>query len=227
MEYARRIWGYVLELIFPPLCLNCGEYIVKSPYSHRLLCRDCIELIPIYETIFYNPKLTLVAVSSYGSGPLRKLLHAFKYEGLLGAKEIIGGLIRRYMSGVDLVGILPKNSVIVPLPLHKSRFRKRGFNQSEVIAKLLGEQLKLPVAKKVLSRVKDTPQQSKIKSKSGREDNVKGCFRVKDIECFKGRTVILVDDVYTSGATMREAAKTLRKSGAKKIVGFTIALAGL
>jgi competence protein ComFC len=225
MNYARRIWGYILELIFPPLCLNCGVYISGVSYNNRLLCKDCIGLIPVYETVFYSPKLTLIAISSYESEPLRKLLHSFKYEGFLGAKEIVGGLIEKYMAEVDLKDILPKNLVIVPVPLYKARLRRRGFNQSEVIAKVLSEKINAPVENGVLIRTKDTPQQMNIRSKSARKENVKGCFGVKKKNSLKGVSVVIVDDVYTSGATMQEAARTLKRAGAKDVIGFVLARA--
>jgi len=221
---AHRVWGHALDIIFPPLCLRCKSYLKVNTDKNHLLCRACFLNIPIYEIVAYNPGLTLAAISSYENEALRKLLYAFKYNHFLGVDAAIHTLIKRYLSGIDLAKNLPHDTIIIPIPLHKKRMRQRGFNQAERISNILGSLLGFPILKNTLIRIKDTPPQARQKSKKERFDSLRGSFSVtENSDGLKGKTVILVDDIYTSGATMNEATKVLRRVGTKSIIGFVIA----
>lgn len=116
--------------------------------------------------------------------------------------------------------------LLIPIPISKKRFRKRGFNQTELIAQQMsfidmGESFTLTT--NVLYKIKDTPSQMSIKDKRKRLHNLRGSFVVKNAALVRGKNVILLDDILTTGATLREAKRTLRAAGARKIICFALA----
>ena len=116
------------------------------------------------------------------------------------------------------------NPLLIPIPASKSTIRERGFNQCELIAKeiqKLDREANFEICLDALTKIKNTPHQSKLKNRAERLRNLEGSFKATDK--VKGRNIILIDDVITTGATMKEAMKTLRNAGAKKILGFSIA----
>ena len=213
----------MLEIFFAPVCVRCNKYLGSGNGEKSLVCGDCFDGIPVYKTISYSPSFTLAAVSSYENETIRELLHYFKYKRFLGAMGTIEELIAKYLGGVDIKNMIPPDAVIVPIPLHKKRLRERGFNQAEEIARILGERLNLQVRNRVLIKTLDTEHQTSLSDKDGRSKNVRGSFALSHDADVGGKTVLLVDDVYTTGATMNEAAKILRRAGVKSIIGFVIA----
>jgi len=113
--------------------------------------------------------------------------------------------------------------LIIPIPLHPSRERGRGFNQSEAIAEEISKTLGVKLMTGNLIRIKNTKPQPEIKGLEKRQENIAGCFAVKNPELIKGKKIIPIDDVFTSGSTMNEAVKILRKAGAARVIGLVIA----
>ena len=135
-------------------------------------------------------------------------------------------LVKKYLSGVNTSEIGDsKNSIIIPIPLHHKKRRKRGFNQSDIIADILSQYLNLPVYKNVLKKIRDTKPQMTLRKSEERSENISNSFTLaenypKDIE---GKNIIIVDDVCTSGATIKEARKVLSRLKPRKVIGFVIA----
>ena len=123
----------------------------------------------------------------------------------------------------DFERVFQKDALLVPIPLYKAKLNQRGYNQAAFLAKGLGEKFSLPVAD-MLERVRATKSQISLDRKD-RIENIKGAFRLKSSKegIFQGKTIFLVDDVLTSGATLSEAARTLKRSGAGKVYGLTLA----
>jgi len=113
---------------------------------------------------------------------------------------------------------------IVPVPLHPVREKERGFNQSQVLAKRLSEIKKIQLLDKRLVKVKNIPPQTSLQANE-RARNVRGAFKVKRPETVKDKVILLVDDVYTTGSTLRECSLALREAGAKEVKAMTIARA--
>jgi ComF family protein len=116
------------------------------------------------------------------------------------------------------------NPLLVPIPMHKNNLKERGYNQSELIVKEIHNidlDKNFYISLNALQKIKETPHQSKLKNKSERLKNLKNCFSA-DEKLVKNRNIILIDDVITTGTTMREASKTLHLAGAKKIIGFSL-----
>ena len=112
--------------------------------------------------------------------------------------------------------------VIVPVPLHPRKLRQREFNQAEYLAAGLSRSVRVPVLKRNLRRVKDTPTQTKLDAKS-RMKNLRDAFAVRDANDFKGKRVVILDDVFTTGATMDSCAKTMKSAGAREVVALAVA----
>ena len=149
-------------------------------------------------------------------------MHAYKYEGARELKTFFAGEIESFLR---FYAIRPRGlSTLVPIPLHRSREQRRGFNQSSLLAEELARRLDLPVVS-ALSRIKATEQQIDMKSYPDRRRNVADAFKIIDAGAVKEKTAVLIDDVSTSGATLFEAAKVLRNGGAKTVWAIVIAKA--
>ena len=112
-----------------------------------------------------------------------------------------------------------RNFVIVPIPLHPRRRRNRGFNQAKLLAESVAKNFNLPVFENLI-RIKNNDPQMKIKGFEARIKNINGCFKIQNPEFIAGKNIILIDDVFTSGATMNEAVKILKSAGAKKTIAL-------
>ncbi len=228
MDFLKKTWDIALDIMFPPLCINCRYALCSKTEKENLLCSVCFNGIEIYKTVFRVDKnLALAAIASYSDDSMRSLVHYLKYEGFLAAKNPLAKVIRNYLDFIPIKKLLPPEIIIIPIPLHKKRLRKRGFNQSEILADIISAQLDIPSKTDILKRIIDTPQQMTMKNSEARRNNLKNSllFAEGERNYIKNKSIILVDDVYTSGSTMQEAAKTLRRAGAKNILGFVVAKA--
>ncbi len=238
---------FLLELFFPQFCINCGKegfYLCQDCFSlidfpENLYCPFC-----------YPPRISLLGktcnrcrkkgkklkglifAAPYQNFIIRKIIGRFKYEPYVkDLAKILADLIIHQLKTVEKLPSLfkkhnrklsPANFILVPLPLTKRKQRKRGFNQAQEIAKELSNFLKIPVANNVLLKIKETLPQVAL-SKEERIKNVKGAFFCKKSDKVKGKTIFLVDDVFTTGSTMEECARLLKEAGAKEIWGITAA----
>lgn len=231
-----------LDFVYPPVCLICKEVIQEknSPeFSSNLrpsVCSNCWVSLETCEKPYCpeckneldNLQIDCCAShlkSVYALGifdeNFQELIHHFKYKGKISLGKSIGLRLAEELRKQDLSEI----AYIIPVPLHKVRKRERGFNQSEILAEILGVELNLKVDKSVLSRIRNTKDQTKL-SEEERKQNVTGAFKVQDeLQILKDKKIILVDDVITTGATLKECAQVLKQAGAQKILGVTIAKA--
>ncbi|CAG7587209.1 hypothetical protein PEPTYR26121_00503 [Peptoniphilus tyrrelliae] len=189
-------------------CPICGK-IVKN-YG---LCWDCSDLVNKNPTFYYDiDGLDNLIVASTYSGIMRRLIIDFKFKGKLAYGEII--------SEIMIEKLLEKNlseEVLTYVPMYKSRERKRGYNQSKILAENIAKKLDLRCVD-VFEKVKDTKFQVGLK-KDQREENLKNAFAVKNIP----EEIIIVDDVITTGTTISELVKVAKKSGIKKVTALIAA----
>lgn len=213
---CRRIGDYV--------CANCFSYISFAPGSKCLVCdRACFDG---FTHSYCNGKYAIDGAFSsvQYKGVVKKLVYSFKYKPYVSdlQKTIVSLLSEGIIQNEYFYGVLQKypEIVIVPIPLHPSKLKSRGYNQSEILATLLGKQLELSV-ESLLARSKKTTPQFGLK-RDERFKNMEEAFEV--IKEVKNKTILLVDDVLTTGATLSAAARVLKKSGAKKVFGVTLAI---
>ena len=165
-----------------------------------------------------------VAYGSYESG-LRELIHLLKYGGVRPAANVLGRMLAEAIE--TLTAEFPADSVaMVPVPLHRVRLRQRGFNQAELIAraalKTSAVRDRMHLCAGILERTRETTSQIGLTSHQ-RRANLRGAFRVAQPEMVKGREVLVMDDVYTTGATVSECARVLRRAGASRVWVATVA----
>ncbi len=228
-------------LIFPSFCRICSR-LLDGP-DERIICRSCWEKIP-FPPAGYCPGCGRFLSDGDQPGYCfscqqeRKVfsLHrsCTRYEGM--AKEIIWlfkygkirvlgkRLARLAVERLGGEGIFAGVEVIVPVPLHPKKQKRRGFNQAAEIALGLGQELRIRVAPKALAKRRDNPAQASLEAEARRE-NVKGVYEIKEQGKVGGKVVLLVDDVYTTGSTIAECSLILKKAGAKEIRALTIAQA--
>lgn len=198
-----------LKKIEPPVCIKCSKPIDFD--SSNLLCPDC----SAYDRSFEMSKSPFLY-----EGVIKDSIYNYKYYNKTYFYKFFGTCLLNYMNNNDYTHF----DYITSVPLHKSKMRTRGFNQSELIAKYLSDKLFIPYAG-ALKRAKKTAKQSQ-KSKEDRRKNIKGAFIIKSphkYEHIKNSSVLLVDDVYTTGSTADECSKTLLNFGVSKVYVITIA----
>ena len=199
----------ILDLIFPKSCLECGR-------SGGYICEACLAKVGRGRTSRYS-----ISLFKY-EGVIRKAIIALKYKFAFDiAKELAEACVSKIRSSPYL---LVPNACLVPIPLHKTRQNWRGFNQAEEVGKLLADKLGWKFEPNLLLRKTSGKPQVGLKGKA-RHENIKDVFEVNtNIQKNIGKSTVLVfDDVYTTGSTMREAIKTLSKRGFKRVFGLTIA----
>lgn len=227
--------NFLLDIFFPKFCFGCGR-------EGTFLCPDCQSCLEILEDTFclcQNPKRLpeagkcsscrikkldgLFFAISYQNKLVRKMIQEFKYEPFI--KDLAKPLTNLIINHISLLkegNRFKEGDVLVPIPLSIRKLKNRGYNQTEEIAKELSKELKIPVTTGCLVKIKETLPQMEL-SKEERQENIKGVFKVKNKEKIQGKKILLVDDVYTTGATMEECAKILKQSGVKEVWGIAIA----
>lgn len=207
LELLDKLKGGILDILLPKFCVGCGK-------EGQYICKDC--------EIFLSempPSPEVMSVWEY-EGLMEKLIYKIKFDGCY---HIIDELLDKAMAKIKLD--LPEDTVITYVPMYKKREKYRGFNQSELIAGKLGQLLDL-VKQPLLVKVRDNRSQVGLGPKE-REENVRGVFEYCSNPVFSSRprftNVLLVDDVYTTGATMRACTKVLKRAGVKNVWAFALA----
>lgn len=226
MKFLEKAGGAILDILFPPICLNCRRGL-NDAEKPQLVCRKCLETIIIRRYFERWPSFILAAAADYQNEAVRNLIHYFKYKEFIAAAKPLGELMIQHLENSRLIEEATKFDLIVPIPLHPIRLRRRGFNQAEKLAAVVSRRLNLPVESYSLIRIKNTPPQAKLENEKQREENIKGAFAINPKYCerLKNKSIILIDDVWTSGATVKEAIRHLRSSGVKKIIVLVAAKA--
>jgi len=212
-----------VEILSFQLCPKCENEITDFGRT----CRRCQS---------FSALDGLIVTSKYTENNLDRLVHLYKYRFVEDLHVPLGRLLTR----VILQARLPIPDIIIPVPLHARRLRWRGFNQSQLLAEYLGQNLtpgfEIPIFSRLLVRRRYTPPQMKIKKYSDRLTNLQNAFEINlsknsllneklatSSQDLQNKTILLVDDIATTGATLFECAKVLKKNGAKKVFGTVIA----
>ncbi len=238
----EKIKQFFLDLLFPRFCLGCG---IEGTY----LCDDCRAILEISEHRYClcsknairlplnnksgkcpkcsNKKLNgIYSALPYNEKSLtKKIIHLFKYPPYY-AKDLSSTLASLIIDHLQLLEQDPKlffrESVLIPVPLDKKKIRIRGYNQSEELAKEISRWGGVPLLNNILIKTKTTAAQMEL-AKKDREENLKNAFSCQNSDQIKKKKIFLIDDVYTTGTTLEECAKILKKYGAKEVWGIVVA----
>jgi len=246
-NFKLKIKNFLLDTLFPISCLSCGQpdtwlcpsclakittltsqvclYCEKITTPYGKICPRCRE--KHLERNLNTPMDALICATGYNSGNISQLIHLYKYNFVADLHIPLGKIL-----AISIIqNNLPLPDVIIPIPLHPRRLRWRGFNQAELLADYLSENLapglKIPVNAELLKRKSYTTPQMKIKNYKERQKNIKDAFgfrvRNKKDYSLRDKNILLIDDVATTGATLFECAKILKENGAKNVFGAVIA----
>ncbi len=221
------MFASIVDFLFPKICVGCGKLETD-------LCNKCFRELSIADQIcpecgeeslmgWTHPRCKkdlgmdgLIVIYDYQDEKIKAIIDGIKFDF---NKRLIKRSLKNFIFETG-----EKFDFIVPVPLHFYRENWRGFNQAEEMAKVIGEKMNVEVGK-VLKRNRKTKQQSLILDRKLREMNVKGAFSVNEkfVKTLKGKKVLLTDDVFTSGADMRECTKVLKKVGVEMVWGLALA----
>ena len=217
MSYFYDLWDDFISLLFPRLCYGCGNHLMRN---EKLICTECYILIPRtnYHLKPDNPVSQLfwgrclieqaAAFSFYTrDSRIKKLIHQLKYKGI---REVGTELGRIYARTLKSSGFMNDIDLIIPVPLHPSKKRQRGFNQSDLISLGISEVSGIPMETGILERKTVTKTQTR-KTRYDRWTNVEDIFRVTDQGRIRNMHILLVDDVITTGSTLEACASELLK----------------
>ncbi len=234
-------FGKLFQFFLPSSCACCGTFLEEGPPG---LCPDCLARIrpiePPFCTVCGAPFVaplgephacggcqvrkkyfTTARALAYYEGPLQETLHRWKYERRISLTPFLG----RWMAqGFRRCWTHPCFDLLIPVPLHVKRLRERGFNQALLLTKELNRWTGIPYEKRVLRKQRATAPQVELSGRD-RERGIHGAFTVVGKGAVRDRSILLVDDVYTTGATANECAKVLVAAGARRVDIFTLARA--
>ena len=219
--FPKRCVGCFLELKAGALCAPCHAAL-PPPSAPR--CPHCAVRVPF--GVLASPCVSALGIKrlfiggSYRHALLRAAVDALKYEGV---RDLVAPLATTLVAPLETA--IQENCaapLLVPIPLHTRRLRDRGFNQSELLARTLSTLLPAPIARNAIIRTRNTKQQIALASEA-RKENLRNAFRANIPESYRTRTFLLIDDVITTGATIRESSRALRRDGVKEIWAAAVA----
>jgi ComF family protein len=234
----QKLKKQILDILFPwkclicynytdknwPLCDECWNKIHKEKY---FVCPICQKRINPNNFKYCHTNTNILGYATpldFSLPEIKQLVHYFKYQGITDLKERLAKFM--LIPLLEYKNIFLYNDwILIPVPLHKLKERKRGFNQSKLLAKEIIKYFPLEYSDQVLIKIKNNPSQAKLKNKVQRFKNSENIFTLNNefINIIKNKNIILIDDVYTTGATINAAANILKQNGAKNIVALCLA----
>ena len=214
--FCSTCWPQI-QLVTHPFCTICGRPFPDSSGDDHV-CGVCLARTPQYARAHSWACYPREEATEH---PLRQVIQKFKYGRRVALGKPLGRLMAR---GCEEFLLTCKAETIIPVPLHPRRLRWRGFNQSVLLARQIGRAYNLPLECFALYRKRDTPPQTQLPEEERRQ-NMHGAFGLSGKTAVKGKSLLLVDDVYTSGATVNECSRVLKQSGAREVFVLTLARA--
>lgn len=212
-----RLFEYLVALLFPPKCVLCGKLLGKDETD---LCHICRVEAPE----FPKPRKSIPFVAHwialwYYKDDVRESLLRYKFGRRQSYASVYGRLL-----AMKIQKELPEFHVLTWIPISRQRLRKRGFDQVQLLAESVALELGCECTP-TLTKIRNNPPQSHLSDPSARKANVLGAYRVSDPSAIAGKTVLLLDDIVTSGSTVSEASRVLLTAGAKEVICAAIAAA--
>ncbi len=213
--FLNHLTSIGLDLLFPPRCAGCGQI-------DTLWCANCqreIDLLTLTEPIEPKPPLQAVTASGWHLDKLREAVKALKYENAQALAKPLGEKLSECLRQQNWI-----IDMIVPVPLHTKRLAERGYNQAQLLAEVVSRISVIRCEANALQRVKETQSQVTV-SGVERLVNIQGAF-VADRQLVDGQSILIIDDVYTTGSTLSACGEALISAGAKVVYGLTVTAAG-
>ena len=207
---CKECWEKI-SFITRPFCKKCGTSLTTS--SSMILCTDdfCIN-----EKHCYNYTISIIEYNDFA----KQIIKKFKFHAIFKLRKLLKNWLTYISATLECKDI----DYIFPVPLHKSKLKLRGYNQSAIIAKIMADITKIKYNSKILVKIKNTANQSEL-SKNLREKNLKNSFYISENnrKLIQGKKILLIDDVITTGNTINECSKTLSQHGATEVIAISIA----
>ena len=212
-----KVVDWLLDLIYPPRCAFCRRLLSGREKGVCRFCRPKLPYVPADGQVQHFRNVDKCLSPLYYHGNVKDSLHRYKFGGATAYADIYSEFI---------VKCIDENQIscdsITWVPLSRRRLRKRGYDQAELLAKLIAKHLgQRPV--RLLKKLRDTPPQSRTGSAEKRRANIAGAYACLRPALVQGKRILLVDDIVTTGATLSEAAKVLKNAGAKEVICATLA----
>ncbi len=207
----------IIDLLFPPRCVFCHRFLEKNENG---ICCDCISGLPLLEKKEREQKLPgiMLCTSLFRyEGDVRSSILRYKFQGLSFYSRKYGDLLAGYLDNEEL-----SCDVVTWVPLSGRRLRSRGYDQAKLLACQLAKQLDLPCIS-LLRKIRNAAPQSGSGGREERKSNIKGAYRIIPGYELSGKTILLVDDIVTTGATLSECASVLLAAGAAQVKAVTLA----
>jgi len=236
MKSQEQIRDFFIEALFPSACYLCGasgSYLCESCLDRvgtlpHPICPHCSialsrgQLPPTCKEALLLDRLYTIA--DYKNSAINKLIKDMKYRYAYKLADPLADIAYFWMRSHNYTKDFPlPNMVVLAVPSHIRKQRERGFNPAERIAARLSGNLSVPHKNNILIKTRATPSQVEVKDKKLRTENIRGAFEVQKNLAIKGKIVLLIDDVVTTGSTFRECAKVLSRSGAREVWGLAVA----
>lgn len=235
---------YILELLFPRRCLSCSAFLAQD--SKGAVCAKCLAAVPFkigFACSFCSAPVgggktchyclsdhfldRLIAAAPYDQPLIEKMVKFLKYSFIRDLSYDTGEIMIDYLvsrqNALLEKTLKPSRPIVTAVPLHRRRLNWRGFNQSELLARKIAEHFGWQYQDGLLKRIKQKKPQAKIVNRRKRQSNVLNAFKCLNADAICGRTVLLIDDVATTGATLDDCARTLKGAGAQEVIGFVFA----
>lgn len=218
----RTVYPYfdaVVNFIYPHFCVVCKNRLEPEL---NLICQECWQSLPRLKHVeadLKSPHITRFLAIWEFNDAIQRLIHEIKFFGKKSLAKPIGEELAKTVSAESE---FMAADWVIPVPLHRTKLRERGFNQSLLLSEQISERTGIPVNEKALRRIRYTKPQSKLTAIE-RDWNVRGAFKVKNSDELAGKKVILVDDVLTTGSTMKACAEALKSAGVRKVLALTAA----
>lgn len=241
-SYPQYALSQILDVVFPMVCTGCGRFTGHNDFDYvcrkcfgeievksRLECIGCKRRTDLGLTCAFCKKENsidqLIIAADLKDKLVDRMIKTYKYKFVSDMHKPLFALAKKSIKKLLLkkFNLFEDNPLITAIPLHRIRFNERGFNQSQLIAKDISDFFHVSYAEDILIRKYNSKNQADIKAKEDRMVNVKNNFRIGNSQIIKGRSIILVDDICTTGATLNECARVLKENASGKIIGLVIA----
>lgn len=215
----KELYGAILDALFPSKCVFCRTLLQKSEKDICLTCK--VKYFDSGQTFTGNGAFSVCTASLDYRGDVRKAFHRFKFGGKIGYAAPFG----KIMADTIKKDLSESYDIITWVPISARRKRNRGYDQAMLLAYAVALELE-DVAVEILKKIKHTPAQSNIENPTERRTNILDAYDVVDASLIVGKRVLLIDDIFTTGATLSECSRVLLGAGAVEVVGAVFARSG-